>query len=186
MARRGCRPNGGTARGISDPPVGAALALPAVNSVRIGQGVDAARFDPATDLAFASNGEGTLTIVHEDSPDHLTVVQTLTTARSARTMTLDPTTHKLYVPAADYEARQRLTPGDRDAGHHWLPVRSGCWCTARRVSRTRSGELSCPDECIFSASAIDPGGLREPQRRCVHGAAVRAAITWRGPVADSV
>lgn len=40
----------------------------------------------------------------EDSPDHITVVQTLTTARSARTMTRDPTTHKLYLSAADYEA----------------------------------------------------------------------------------
>ncbi len=74
-----------------------------VATAPIGQGVDAARFDPATQLAFSSNGEGTVTIVHEDSPTKLTVVQTLQTARSARTMTLDPTTHKIYLSAADYE-----------------------------------------------------------------------------------
>jgi DNA-binding beta-propeller fold protein YncE len=75
-----------------------------VDTVRIGRGPDATRFDPATGLAFASNGEGTVTIVHEDSPDHLSVVQTLTTVRSARTMTLDPTTHRIYLSAADFEA----------------------------------------------------------------------------------
>jgi DNA-binding beta-propeller fold protein YncE len=93
-----------------------------VDTVRIGEGADAARFDPATGLAFASNGEGTVTIAHEDSPDHLTVVQTLTTVRSARTMTLDPTTHRIYLSAATYEApspadsggprqRPRMVPG---------------------------------------------------------------------------
>lgn len=74
-----------------------------VGTVAIGEGPDAARFDPATQLAFSSNGgDGTVTIVHEDSPGELTVVQTLETARSARTMTLDPTTHRLYLSAADF------------------------------------------------------------------------------------
>jgi len=93
-----------------------------VDTVPIGDGADAARFDPGTGLAFASNGEGTVTIAHEESPEHLTVVQTLTTARSARTMTLDPTTHRIYLSAADYEApsptdsaaprqRPRMVPG---------------------------------------------------------------------------
>ncbi len=93
-----------------------------VDTVRIGQGADAARFDPATGLAFASNGEGTVTIAHEESPDHLEVIQTLTTVRSARTMTLDPTTHRIYLSAATYEApspadsatprqRPRMVPG---------------------------------------------------------------------------
>lgn len=92
-----------------------------VATVPIGDGVDAARFDPVTQLAFSSNGEGTVTIVHEDSPDEFTVVQTLETARSARTMTLDPTTHRIYLSAADFEAptteaaggrpRRRMVPG---------------------------------------------------------------------------
>lgn len=74
-----------------------------VGSVPIGDGVDANSFDPATQLAFASCRDGTVTIVHEDAPDKLTVVQTLKTARGARTMTLDPATHKIYLAAVDYE-----------------------------------------------------------------------------------
>jgi len=72
-----------------------------VGSVPIGGGVDANAFDPGTQLAFASCGEdGIVTIAHEDSPDKLTVVQTLATAPSARTMALDPRTHKIYLSAA--------------------------------------------------------------------------------------
>jgi len=73
-----------------------------VATVPIGSGTDAARFDPGTQLAFSSNGEGTVTIAHEVSPSQLTVVQTLETASSARTMTLDPTTHRIYLSAADF------------------------------------------------------------------------------------
>ncbi len=68
-----------------------------ITSVPIGAGVDANGFDPGTQLAFASCGDGTTTIAHEDSPDKLTVVQTLRTENRARTMTLDPTTHRLYL-----------------------------------------------------------------------------------------
>ncbi len=74
-----------------------------VSSVPIGDGVDANVFDPETQLAFSSNGEGNVTIAHEDSPDKLTVVQTLATQRGARTMALDPKTHKIYLAVADYE-----------------------------------------------------------------------------------
>jgi len=74
-----------------------------VGSVPIGDGVDANSFDPATQLAFASCRDGTVTIAHEDTPDKLAVVQTLKTARGSRTMTLDPATHKIYQSAADYE-----------------------------------------------------------------------------------
>jgi YVTN family beta-propeller protein len=75
-----------------------------VGSVPIGDGVDANAFDPATQLAFASCSDGTVTIAHEDAPDKLTVVQTLKTARGARTMTIDPKMHRLYLGAAEYEA----------------------------------------------------------------------------------
>ena len=60
-----------------------------VASVPIGQGVDATKFDPGTQLAFCSCGDGTVTIAHEDAPDKLTVVQTLKTEPRARTMALD-------------------------------------------------------------------------------------------------
>jgi DNA-binding beta-propeller fold protein YncE len=75
-----------------------------VYSVPIGAGVDSTWFDPATKLAFTSNGEaGTVTIAHEDSPTTLKVVQTLKTAPGARTMALDPVTHTIYLAASDYE-----------------------------------------------------------------------------------
>ena len=74
-----------------------------VGSVPIGDGVDANAFDPATQLAFASCGDGTVTIAKEDG-DKLTVVQTLQTEKGARTMTIDPATHKIYLASAKYEA----------------------------------------------------------------------------------
>jgi DNA-binding beta-propeller fold protein YncE len=74
-----------------------------IANVPIGGGVDANAFDPGTQLAFSSNGEGNVTIAHEDSPDTLSVVQTLETERGARTMTIDPQTHKIYLPSAKYE-----------------------------------------------------------------------------------
>ena len=71
-----------------------------VATVPIGAGVDANAFDPATQLAFSSNGEeGTTTIAKEVAPDKLTVIQTLKTVVGARTMTLDPVTHNIYLPA---------------------------------------------------------------------------------------
>lgn len=68
-----------------------------VATVPIGDGVDANAFDPDTQLAFASCGEGIVTIAHEDSPDKLTVVQTLKTQKGARTMALDSKTHNIYL-----------------------------------------------------------------------------------------
>jgi DNA-binding beta-propeller fold protein YncE len=64
--------------------------------VPIGAGVDAGAFDPSTQLAFASNGEGTITVVHEDSPTRFHVVATAPTRPGARTMALDQRTHRLY------------------------------------------------------------------------------------------
>ncbi len=81
-----------------------------VAHVPIGDGVDANAFDPATQLAFASCGDGTVTIAHEDAPDKLSVVQTLKTKKGARTMTIDPATHKIYLASAKFEA---LAPGQR-------------------------------------------------------------------------
>jgi len=84
-----------------------------VTSVTIGSGVDANAFDPGTQLAFASCGDGTVTIAHEDSSDKLTVVQTLKTKPRAKTMALDPQTHKIYLGAADYEPAGQAQPGQR-------------------------------------------------------------------------
>ena len=72
-----------------------------VTTVPIGSGVDGTRFDAETGLAFSSNGDGTLTVVHEDTPDKYTVVENVATERGARTMELDPKTHKVYLLTAD-------------------------------------------------------------------------------------
>ncbi len=77
-----------------------------VGTVPIGSQVDANCFDPGTQLAFSSNGEGNVTIAHEDSPDKLSVVQTLQTEKGAKTMILDAATHKIYLGAAKFEAAQ--------------------------------------------------------------------------------
>jgi len=74
-----------------------------VTTVPIGPGVDANAFDPETDLAFSSNGgDGTVTVIHEDSPDHYTVVENAATRRGARTMALDEKTHNLFLPTAQF------------------------------------------------------------------------------------
>jgi YVTN family beta-propeller protein len=71
-------------------------------SVPIGSGVDANAFDPGTGLAFASSSDGTLTVARPEGKDKLVVVQTLSTPKRSRTMTLDPKTHRLYVAAAEF------------------------------------------------------------------------------------
>ena len=77
----------------------------------IGDGVDANAFDPETGFAFASNGQsGTLTVVHEDSPDKYTVVENVPTQRGARTMTLDPKTHEVYLVTAEFGPPPAPTP----------------------------------------------------------------------------
>lgn len=85
-----------------------------ITTVPIGDRVDGAAFDPETGFVFTSNGAGTVTIAHLDSPNTLTVVQTLNTQPSARTMILDPTTHNIYLPAATMAAgadgRMQATP----------------------------------------------------------------------------
>jgi hypothetical protein len=74
-----------------------------LSTLPIGAGVDANAFDPGTGLAFASSSDGTLTVAKVDQSGKLALVQTLATPARSRTMTLDPTTHKLYVAAADYQ-----------------------------------------------------------------------------------
>ena len=73
-----------------------------VTTLPIGQGTDAAGFDPETGFAFSSNGEGTLTVVHEDSPDKFSVVDTVATQVRARTMALDTKTHQVFTVTAQF------------------------------------------------------------------------------------
>jgi len=80
---------------VSDPDSGKVLATPA-----IGQGSDGVAFDPSTGYAISSNGDGTLTIVHEMG-GKWEVLENVATARGARTITLDEKTHNVYVPVAE-------------------------------------------------------------------------------------
>ena len=88
-----------------------------VASVPIGEGVDANGFDPETNFAFASTGDGNLTVAHEDGPDKYSVAATVATKKSARTMGLDLKSHRIFLPAADFdppapgERRGKMKPG---------------------------------------------------------------------------
>jgi len=82
-----------------------------ITNVPIGAGTDGCAFDDVTQLAFASCGDGTTTIAKEETPDKLTVVQTLKTERGARTMAIDPKTHRIYLPSAQFQPPPSPSPG---------------------------------------------------------------------------
>jgi DNA-binding beta-propeller fold protein YncE len=73
-----------------------------VLTVPIGTGVDGAGFDGASGDVFASNADGTLTVIREDSPDRYHVVQTVQTPPGSRNMGLDPTNHRAYVASGKF------------------------------------------------------------------------------------
>jgi YVTN family beta-propeller protein len=72
-----------------------------ITTVPIGDHVDATAFDAASRLIFNSNGEGTITVIREDSPDKYSVVETVKTLPRAKTMALDPKTHQLFLSTAE-------------------------------------------------------------------------------------
>jgi DNA-binding beta-propeller fold protein YncE len=74
-----------------------------VTTFTIGEGTDAMAFDPGTALVFSSNGDGTLTVAHEDSADKYTVTHNAATQRGARTMALNPETHDVFLVTAEFE-----------------------------------------------------------------------------------
>jgi hypothetical protein len=90
-----------------------------ITTLPIGDGVDADRFDPDNGFAYASCGEGVLTVVHEDSPEKFSVVQNVTTERGARTMALDTKTHNVYLVTAKFGPRPAATAQDP---HPWPAI----------------------------------------------------------------
>jgi len=72
-----------------------------IATLPIGDHVDATAFDPETRMIFNSNGEGTITAIHEDDPDKYSVVQTVKTVPRAKTMALDPKTHQLFLSTSE-------------------------------------------------------------------------------------
>ena len=84
---------------IVDADSGKIVATP-----EIGDDPDAAGFDPGTQLVFSSNGEtGDLTVIHEDSPDKFSLLETVPTKKYARTMAIDLKTHNIFLPIAEFE-----------------------------------------------------------------------------------
>ena len=96
---------------ISDYDAGKVVA-----TVPIGQGVDGAGFDPALGNVFASNADGKLTVIHQDSPGSYRVVENVPTPPRSRNMGLDPTTHRIYLVSAKFGEAQP---------HHRPPVLPG-------------------------------------------------------------
>jgi DNA-binding beta-propeller fold protein YncE len=82
---------------ISDYQAGKVVA-----TVPIGAGVDGAGYDAASGNAFASNADGTLTVIHQDTPDIYHAAETVQTPQGSRNMGLDPTTHRLYLASARF------------------------------------------------------------------------------------
>jgi YVTN family beta-propeller protein len=80
-----------------------------ITTLPIGAGVDAVAYDPETKLIFCSCGDGTTTIIKQQSADSYSVIQTLKTPTRAKTLALDTSTHKIYLSVAEFE------PGTRKA-----------------------------------------------------------------------
>ncbi len=84
-----------------------------LTTLPIGSGVDANRFDPDTGLAFSSNGDGTITVVREVTPERFELLGNVSTQRGARTMALDTRTHDLYTVTAKFGPMPPPKPGQR-------------------------------------------------------------------------
>ena len=72
-----------------------------ITTLPIGDHVDATAFDPETKLIFNSNGEGTVSVIHEDGADKYSVIETVKTLPHAKTLALDPKTHQLFLSTAE-------------------------------------------------------------------------------------
>ena len=82
-----------------------------VATVPIGTGVDGAGFDAASGNAFASNADGTLTVIHQDAPDQYRVIENVQTPQGARNMGLDPTNHRVFIVSAQFAPAPAGAPG---------------------------------------------------------------------------
>jgi DNA-binding beta-propeller fold protein YncE len=90
-----------------------------ITSLPIGERVDAGAYDPETKLIFCSCGDGTVAVVRQETPDQYAAVETVKTRVGSKTMALDPKTHRLFIPAAEYKpaaagaprARPTMVPG---------------------------------------------------------------------------
>jgi len=81
-----------------------------IDKVTIGDGCDGVAFDAATKNIYTSNGDGTLTVIHEENTSTFKVLENVTTKKGARTIALDAATHTIYLPTAEFEA---AVPGEK-------------------------------------------------------------------------
>ena len=89
-----------------------------IDKLTIGDGCDGTAFDASAKNIYAANGDGTLTVIHEDNADKYTVVENVATKKGARTLALDTATHLIYLPTAEFEpaepnqkGRPKMKPG---------------------------------------------------------------------------
>jgi len=94
-----------------------------VATLPIGTGVDGAGFDPASGDVFASNADGRLTVIHQDTPDTYHVIENVETPMRSRNIGLDPTNHRVFVVSANLARRQLA--GEVDL--RCFPEHSVCW-----------------------------------------------------------
>ena len=92
-----------------------------ITTLPTGQGTDGAVFNPNTMEAFSSQGDGTLTIVKENSPTSFAVEQTLQTMTGGKTLTLDTKTNRILIIAAEYTPPPAPAPGGRAGRGQMVP-----------------------------------------------------------------
>lgn len=81
-----------------------------VDKLQIGDGCDGVAFDISNKNIYTSNGEGTMTVIHEDNANKFTVLENVPTKRGARTIAIDEQSHLIYMPTAEFEAQE---PGQK-------------------------------------------------------------------------
>jgi len=93
-----------------------------IQTVEIGPGPDGCIFDAKRKLIFSSNGgDGTLSVIREASPDKFAVVKTIKTQVSAKTIALDPRTHRLYLSAATADTAPAAKPATKGSRRRYVP-----------------------------------------------------------------
>ena len=82
-----------------------------IDKIKIGDGCDGVVFDEATKNIYTSNGEGTLSVIHEENANKYVFVKNVVTKKSARTLILDKKSHLIYLPAAEFDATLKDSRG---------------------------------------------------------------------------
>ena len=127
-----------------------------------GDGCDGATFNPATKEAFSSQGDGTLTVIKEDSPTSFSVEQTVATPARAKTLTLDPKTNQIYTITAEYGPIPAASASTRQLGANAArPVRHRPSLDARPSSANDPRFISDPgDRQVINLKALHHRRIR--------------------------